>query len=85
MTTRDTAIFKLQQLSEPLLQEVTDFIDFLIHKHQAKPDTSQPTETIVESWSQWFQTLECLEITSESPSNYQQLLIDKYRKQGLEL
>ncbi|WP_392478186.1 hypothetical protein [Nostoc sp. C110] len=24
---------KLQQLSEPLLQEVTDFIDFVIHKN----------------------------------------------------
>ncbi|MCC5663493.1 DUF2281 domain-containing protein [Nostoc sp. CHAB 5784] len=27
---------KLQQLSEPLLQEVTDFIDFVIQKHQVK-------------------------------------------------
>ncbi|MCC5654089.1 DUF2281 domain-containing protein [Nostoc sp. XA013] len=31
MTIRETAIAKLQQLSEPLLQEVTDFIDFVIH------------------------------------------------------
>lgn len=36
MTIRETAIAKLQQLSEPLLQEVTDFIDFVIHKHQVK-------------------------------------------------
>ena len=32
MTIREIAIAKLQQLSEPLLQEVTDFIDFVIHK-----------------------------------------------------
>jgi hypothetical protein len=57
MTTRDTAIAKLQQLSEPLLQEVSDFIDFVIHKYQAKPDT-QPAETIAESWSQWFETVD---------------------------
>ncbi|MEH1834277.1 MAG: hypothetical protein V7L29_19930 [Nostoc sp.] len=40
MTIRETAMpsasfanAKLQQLSEPLLQEVTDFIDFVLHKH----------------------------------------------------
>jgi hypothetical protein len=36
MTIPETTIAKLQQLSEPLLQEVTDFIDFVIHKHQVK-------------------------------------------------
>jgi hypothetical protein len=86
MTTRDTAIAKLQQLSEPLLQEVSDFIDFVIHKYQAKPDTNQPAETIAESWSQWFETVDHLDvIPSEAVSNYQQLLLEKYRQQGLEL
>lgn len=86
MTIRDTAIAKLQQLSEPLLQEVSDFIDFVIHKHQAKSDTSQAAETMVETWSQWFERMDHLDITpSEAVSNYQQLLLKKYQQQGLEL
>ena len=36
MTIRETTIAKLQELSEPLLQEITDFIDFVIHKHQTQ-------------------------------------------------
>lgn len=41
MTIRETSIAKLQQLSEPLLQEITDFIDFVIHKHQIQITDSQ--------------------------------------------
>ncbi len=64
---------------------MSDFIDFVIHKYQAKPDT-QPAETIEESWSQWFETVDHLDvIPSEAVSNYQQLLLEKYRQQGLEL
>ena len=36
MTIFDSTIAKLQQLSEPLLQEITDYIDFVIHKQQAQ-------------------------------------------------
>jgi hypothetical protein len=36
MTIRETAISKLHQLPESLLQEVTDFIDFIAHKHQSQ-------------------------------------------------
>jgi hypothetical protein len=36
MAIRETTIAKLQQLAEPLLQEITDFIDFVIHKHQTQ-------------------------------------------------
>jgi hypothetical protein len=93
MTIRETAIplasfanAKLQQLSEPLLQEVTDFIDFVIHKHQVKIADSQPNEPLVEKWSQWFEAVDSLDISPSEPvSNYQQLLLNKYRQQGLEL
>ncbi|MBN3909357.1 MAG: DUF2281 domain-containing protein [Nostoc sp. NMS1] len=86
MTIRETAIAKLQQLSEPLLQEVTDFIDFVIQKHQVKNADSQPDETLVEKWSQWFEAVDSLEVSPPEPvSNYQQLLLNKYRQQGLEL
>ncbi|WP_013320947.1 DUF2281 domain-containing protein [Gloeothece verrucosa] len=37
MTIRDLAIEKLRTLPEPLLQEVNDFIDFLIHKNNQVP------------------------------------------------
>ncbi|MDZ8089875.1 MAG: hypothetical protein RMY16_30635 [Nostoc sp. DedQUE12b] len=86
MTIRETAIAKLQQLSEPLLQEVTDFIDFIIHKHQVKIADSQPDEPLVEKWSQWFEAVDSLELSPpETVTNYQQLLLNKYRQQGLEL
>ena len=85
MTIRDSAIAKLQQLSEPLLQEVNDFIDFVIHKHQAEID-SQPDEQLKQKWLQWFDEVERLDVISpDLTSNYQQLLLNKYRQQGLEL
>ncbi|WP_414755402.1 DUF2281 domain-containing protein [Anabaena sp. CCY 9910] len=86
MTIRETTIAKLQQLSEPLLQEVTDFIDFVIQKHQAKMTDNQPDERLEEKWSQWFEAVDCLDVSPSEPvSNYQQLLLNKYRQQGLEL
>jgi hypothetical protein len=86
MTIRDTTITKLQQLSEPLLQEVSDFIDFVIHKHQVKTGENQTNEDCGSAWSKWFETVDRLDITSSAPvSNYRQLLFDKYRQQGLEL
>lgn len=84
MTIRDTAIAKLQKLSEPLLREVSDFIDFVIHKHQAEMTESQPDETIVEAWSRWFEAVDHLDVSPPEPvSTYQQLLLNKYRQQGL--
>lgn len=86
MTIRDSAIAKLQQLSEPLLQEVSDFIDFVIHKHQTKTADSQPNEDPVEVWSKWFEAVDRLEVTTEEPaSEYQHLLLNKYKQQGLTL
>ncbi len=86
MNIKDTTIAKLQQLSEPLLQEVNDFIDFMIHKHQGEISNSQSDEILIGRWSQWFETVEKLDVNpSDSISNYQQLLINKYKQQGLEL
>ncbi len=86
MTIRNTTIAKLQQLPESLLREVDDFIDFVIHKHQAEITDSQPDETLVDAWSKWFEAVDHLDVTPPEPaSNYQQLLLNKYRQQGLEL
>ncbi|MBE9041715.1 DUF2281 domain-containing protein [Oscillatoriales cyanobacterium LEGE 11467] len=82
MTIRDIAINKLQQLSDPLLQEAIDFIDFLIHKHQVNIAETKPDSTITQAWSQWFETVDRLEVNSPETSNtYQQLLLDKYRQE----
>ncbi|MDZ8261096.1 DUF2281 domain-containing protein [Nostoc sp. ChiQUE01b] len=85
MTIRDTAIAKLQELPEPLLQEVSDFIDFVVHKHQAKTVDTQQDETL-KAWSRWFEAVDRLDTSLPEPaSEYQQLLLNKYRQQGLEL
>lgn len=44
---RETTIAKLHQLPEPLLQEVNDFIDFLLVKHD---------KTRWELWSQFAES-----------------------------
>ena len=74
MTIRDIAIAKLQQISESLLQEVSDFIDFVIHKHQAEITDSQPDETIVKVWSQWFEDVDRLDVISPEPTSNVRLL-----------
>ncbi len=86
MTIRDTTIAKLQQLPEPLLQEVSDFIDFVAHKHQVEAANDERQHDLSEAWKKWFESVEELEVTPTEPtSEYQQLLINKYRQQGLEL
>jgi Protein of unknown function (DUF2281) len=86
VTLRETAISKLHQIPEPLVQEVSDFIDFLTHKYQVNIVESQTDERPAEKWSQWFESVDCLTVTpSKAMNDYQQLLIDKYRQQGLEL
>lgn len=86
MDIQDTTIAKLQRLSEPLLQEVNDFIDFIIYKYQGEISNSQSDAILIEKWSQWFETVEKLDVNPSDPiNNYQQLLINKYQQQGLEL
>jgi hypothetical protein len=86
MTIRETAISKLHQLPESLVQEVTDFIDFIAYKHQSQLNKSHPESTLEETWSQWFRAVDALEvIPSEPNSTYPELLLSKYRQQGLDL
>ena len=86
MTIRETAISKLQQLPEVLVQEVSDFIDLLDHKYRVKTFDTQPDGKLIEMWLQWFEGVDGLTVNSPEPINdYQQLLLEKYRQQGLEL
>ncbi len=86
MSIRQNAISKLQQLPESLLPEVNNFIDFVIHKHQSEAINEKQQDEIVKAWDTWFEAVEQLEVKPTEPfSEYQQLLLNKYRKQGLEL
>lgn len=90
MKIRETAIAKLLQLPEPLLQQVSDFIDLLTDgQHSAtlsNPQTDNTQSKLTEAWAQWFEAVDRSEITPTEPvKDYHQLLLAKYRQQGLEL
>ena len=86
MTIREIAIDKLQKLPDSLLRQVNDFIDFVAYRHQAHTDVEAHQDSLDEQWARWFEAVDHLPITSTKPDgDYQQHLISKYRKQGLEL
>lgn len=86
MTIRETTIAKLQQLLESLLQQVSDFTDLLTYGQQDSIAIDNLKGEPAEVWARWFESVDHLELTStESVSDYQQLLLSKYRQQGLEL
>jgi len=84
MKIRETTIAKLLQLPEPLLQQVSDFIDFLNYKQQHSNIDDNPQSKLAEAWARWFDAVERLEATPiESTSDYQKLVLSKYRQQGI--
>jgi hypothetical protein len=86
MSMRETALSKLQQLPEPLLQEVSDFIDFVVLKHQSDSQNRDQVLSLSDLWARWFEEVDRLEIPPIEPVNdYQEGLLNKYRQQGLEL
>jgi histidyl-tRNA synthetase len=63
-----------------------------LEKERLTPQSTQLLETFVEeedraeAWGKWFEDVDLLKITPTKPvSEYQQLLLNKYRQQGLEL
>ncbi|MEG4997126.1 hypothetical protein [Microcoleus sp. B4-D4] len=43
-------------------------------------------DDIAKAWAKWFEEVDRLEVMTNQPkSEYQQLLLNKYRQQGLEL
>jgi hypothetical protein len=86
MKIRETAITKLNQLPESLVQEVSDFIDFIAQKHQSQLPDNPSESTLEQTWSQWFRAVDALEVAPPKTNNtYSELLISKYRQQGLDL
>jgi hypothetical protein len=86
MSIREATVSKLQQLPEPLLQEVNDFIDFVMLKHQSGTQNRNQGMSLADRWERWFEGVDRLEISPIEPINdYQEGLLSKYRQQGLEL
>jgi len=58
MSIKDTILDKIQQMPEPLAEEVSDYIDFLLMKH----------DNI--SWQSWIQFSDSLKIAESDFSDY---------------
>ncbi len=82
--TRQAAIAKLQQLSEPSLEKVNQFLDSLLIEQQSQAVETPLEQTLKEKWEKWFLEVDQLEVHPSSLDYHQQLL-NKYRQQGLEL
>lgn len=87
MTIREIATAKLQQLPDPLLQQVNDFIDFLAFRHLKENVVADDHQSAcTEVWADWFESVDRLEIgQTDSVESYQHHLLSKYRQQGVEL
>jgi Protein of unknown function (DUF2281) len=59
MTVHDKTIGKIRQLPESLVQEVSDFIDFLLWKKHSSKDSSL-----------WLQSTQSLEMVESDFSDY---------------
>ncbi|MEH1814890.1 MAG: DUF2281 domain-containing protein [Nostoc sp.] len=58
MSIQDQTIGKIRQMPEALVQEVSDFIDFLLMKHSGN------------NWELWLQFSESVEIVESDFSDY---------------
>jgi hypothetical protein len=86
MTFRESIISKLNKLSDAQVQEVSDFIDFVVYKHQQEILKTKPVDIFMQKWLRWLESIENLEIVLSEPArNYPEILLSKYRQQGLNL
>ncbi|MBE9233249.1 hypothetical protein IQ231_16620 [Cuspidothrix issatschenkoi LEGE 03284] len=88
MNTREVVVNKLQQLPDPLLSRVDEFLDFLIAQQQNQAVNVQSSESLTDRWKRWFEQVDQLSVLNHEPqpqNEYQQRLLEKYRQQGLEL
>lgn len=86
MNSRESAIAKLQQLSEPSLEKVNQLLDVLLSKEKRQQSKTLSEARLKQKWEKWFSQVDQLEISPNSPQDdYQQHLLNKYRQQGLEL
>lgn len=55
MTIRETAIAKIQQLPDSLVQQIIDFIDFIARNHPGKTAIDSFEGDRSEAWARWFE------------------------------
>jgi hypothetical protein len=86
MNVREITISKLDQLPDSLVEEVNQFIDFVIYKNQLGINEQKLEPTLAEKWLKWFEDVEKLNVNpTQTTKTYSESLIDKYRQQGLDL
>ncbi len=55
-------------------------------EHQTHPVNEYSHEDLREAWHQWFEETNRLEVVSSQPTTeFEELLVEKYRQQGLDL
>ena len=58
----------------------------VMQKHQCRIAEPKLPDDIAKAWAKWLEEVDRLEVTTNQPeTEYQQLLLNKYRQQGLEL
>jgi hypothetical protein len=57
----------LQQLPESFLPEVSDFIEFVMHKHQNRIAEPKLPDDIAKAWAKWFEEVDRLEVMTNRP------------------
>ena len=57
----------LQQLPESFLPEVSDCIDFVMHKHQNRIAEPKLPDDIAKAWAKWFEEVDRLEVMTNRP------------------
>jgi hypothetical protein len=73
MNTREVVVNKLQQLPDPLLSRVDEFLDFLIAQEQNQAVNVQSQESLTDRWKRWFEKVDELSVSTHEPQNeYQQ-------------
>ncbi|MBD2384372.1 hypothetical protein [Cylindrospermum sp. FACHB-282] len=69
MNTREAVVNKLQQLPDPLLSRVDEFLDFLIAQQQDQAVNVQSEDTLTDRWKQWFEAVDQLSVSTHQPQN----------------
>ena len=56
-----------QQFPESLLPEVSDFLDFVMHKHQNRIAEPKLPDDIAKAWAKRFEEVDRLEVMTNRP------------------
>ena len=67
MTIPDITIALIAATSRIILPEVTDFIDFVMHKHQNRIAEPKLPDDIAKAWAKSFEEVDRLEIRTNEP------------------